>query len=87
MNDREAVTIDNATQQIEDYIPTIKYRCKLSNAKQIRAEMAKVYRQARRGVIDAPTAAKYTWCLAAIHTVVKTSDLEERMDLLEKAGT
>lgn len=87
MNETSHLTIDNTTGAIEAYTPHVRYRCKLTTAKQIRQEMAKVYRQTRSGIIDSQTAAKLTWCLASIHTVVKTSNIEERLLMLEKGDT
>ncbi len=86
MSNIDAVTIDNATGQIEGISTPGRYRAKLDTAKNIRKEMAKTYRQCRSGVIDAQTAAKLTWCLSAIATVVRSSDIELRLDALEKAG-
>ena len=46
--------------------------------------MAKLYREARSGSIDIQDATKLTWCLQAVTKVIEGSDLEKRIEILEK---
>ncbi|WP_154671585.1 hypothetical protein [Candidatus Methylobacter oryzae] len=44
--------------------------------------MAKVYREARSGIVDGQDAVKLTWMLQAVGKVIEGSDLEKRIDAL-----
>ncbi|MCQ8128575.1 hypothetical protein [Methylomonas rivi] len=85
MSNREPVEIDGKTGQL-NALPRQKgqrYRCKLDSMKDVRREMAKVYREARSGLVDIQDATKLTWCLQAVGKVIEGSDLERRIENLE----
>lgn len=60
-------------------------RLRLSNIKDCRRELAKVYTEARRGVIPAQDATRLTYILIALSNMIKDADLEERISKLEEA--
>ncbi len=86
MSERECFEIDAATGQIETLPPTRgrRYRCQLDSLCDVRREMAKVYREARSGLLDVQDASKFTWMLSSIGKVIETSDLEARIAKLEE---
>ncbi|MEI8572630.1 hypothetical protein U737_07700 [Methylomonas sp. LW13] len=79
------VEIDGKTGEVETLPPQKgqRYRCKLDTMQDVRREMAKVYREARSGVVDVQDATKLTWCLQAVGKVIEGSDLEKRIEALE----
>lgn len=85
MNDNLPVEIDGITGEVET-LPQQKgqrYRCKLDTLGDVKREMAKVYREARSGIVDVQEATKLTWCLQAVGKVIEGSDLEARIEALE----
>ncbi|MDD2661631.1 MAG: hypothetical protein PHY54_18425 [Methylococcales bacterium] len=86
MSNKYPVEIDGATGEVETLPPQKgqRYRCKLDTMQDIKREMAKVYREARSGVVDVQDATKLTWCLQAVAKVIETSDLEKRIEELER---
>ena len=87
MSDRDPVEIDGLTGAIAEYTPTKKparYRAKLDTLADVRREMAKVYREARSGLIDNQDATKQVWILQAIGKVIVDHELEQRIEALEK---
>lgn len=86
MSNDYPVEIDGATGEIETLPPqkNQRYRCKLDTMQDVRREMAKVYREARSGLVDVQDATKLTWCLQAVGKVIETSDLEKRIEALEQ---
>ena len=48
--------------------------------------MARVYRQARGGLLESGEASKLVFVLAAIGKLIEASDLEERLEALENAS-
>ncbi|MEI6068155.1 MAG: hypothetical protein WCP96_12495 [Methylococcaceae bacterium] len=88
MSKKQPVVIDSITGAVEA-LPTQKttrYRCKLNTMADVKSEMAKVYREARSGLVDVQDATKLTWCLQAVAKVIEGSDLEKRIELLEAKG-
>lgn len=86
MTVKQLATIDGVTGEVEA-LPLAKgtrYRCKLDSMQDIKREMAKLYREARSGSIDIQDATKLTWCLQAVTKVIEGSDLEKRIEILEK---
>ncbi len=85
MSNKYPVEIDGATGEVETLPPRKgqRYRCKLDSMGDVKREMAKVYREARSGVVDVQDATKLTWCLQAVAKVIETSDLEKRIEILE----
>lgn len=86
MTNQYPVEIDGATGEIETLPPQRgqRYKCKLDSLQDVRREMAKVYREARSGVVDVQDATKLTWMLQAVGKVIEDSDLEKRIEALEK---
>ena len=85
MNNKHPVEIDAATGAVSDLPPQKgRYRCQLDTVNDVRREMAKVYREARSGLVDVQDATKLTWCLQAVGKVITDSDLEARITALEK---
>ena len=85
MANKYPVEIDGKTGEVETLPPAKgqRYRCKLDTVQDVKREMAKVYREARSGMVDAQDATKLTWCLQAIGKVIESSDLEKRIEALE----
>jgi hypothetical protein len=85
MTNQYPVEIDGTTGEVDD-IPAHerrRYRAKLDTLQDVRREMAKVYREARSGLVDVQDATKLTWCLQAVGKVIEGSDLEKRIESLE----
>ena len=82
MSKKKPVVIDSITGAVEALPPT-RYRCKLNTMSDVKSEMAKVYREARSGLVDVQDATKLTWCLQAVAKVIEGSDLEKRIEILE----
>ena len=60
-----------------------RYRAKLDTLQDVRREMAKVYREARSGVVEVVDGTKLVWMLQAVGKVIEGSDLEKRIEILE----
>jgi hypothetical protein len=79
-NDEHATqTIDGNTGKV-DPAPD---RCDLSSLRDIRIEMAKVYRSVKRGEIEDAAGTKRVYMLAEIGKVITVADLEKRLVDLE----
>ena len=76
--------IDGITGEVETLPPKKgqRYRCKLDTMADVKAEMSKVYREARSGVVDVQDATKLTWILQAVSKVIKDEEPEKRVDSL-----
>jgi hypothetical protein len=84
MSNLEPVEIDGITGEVHD-IPHVKrYRCELDSVSDVKREMAKVYREARSGIIGIQDATRLTWCLQAVAKVIETSEIEKRIESLEQ---
>lgn len=67
--------------------PRRQKRTKLGNVREIRAELARVYRKAKAGEIDSGTATRLAYLLDLMSRMIERSELEERVEALEaKAG-
>ena len=55
----------------------------LTKVGHVRDELARVYREARRGDLSTNQAGKLTYILMAIKQVIETGDLEQRIEALE----
>ncbi len=86
MTNKYPVEIDGTTGEVETIPPQKgqRYRCKLDSMQDVKREMAKVYREARSGLVDVQDATKLTWCLQAVGKVIEGNDLEKRIEALEK---
>jgi hypothetical protein len=58
-------------------------RTKLGNIREIRAELARVYRKAKSAEIDTTTATRLTYILTQLANLTMDSDIEERLTQLE----
>jgi hypothetical protein len=85
MSNLEPVEIDGITGEVETLPPQKgkRYRCQLDTMQDVRREMAKVYREARSGIVDVQDGTKLTWMLQAVGKVIEGSDLEKRLEALE----
>ncbi len=85
MSNKYPVEIDAATGEVDTLPPTKnkRYRCKLNTLADVKAEMAKVYRESRSEVIDPVTGTKLIWMLQAVQKAIEGSDLEARVEKLE----
>jgi hypothetical protein len=86
MTNKYPVEIDGATGEVESLPPQPgqRYRAKLDTLQDIRREMARVYREARSGLVDVQDATKLTWCLQAVGKVIEGGELEKRIETLEQ---
>ena len=85
MANKYPVEIDGATGKVKNLPSTngARYRCKLNTLADVKAEMAKVYRESRSEVIDPVTGTKLVWMLQAVQKAIEGSDLEKRIEVLE----
>lgn len=81
------VLIDGFTGEIESTLPPQKnkrYRCELDTANDVKKELAKLYREARSGLVATSDATKLGWLLGEIRKTIETSDIEKRIEQLEQ---
>jgi hypothetical protein len=85
MTNKHPVVIDGATGELSDPPPVkgVRYRAKLDSLGDVKREMAKVYREARSGILDVQDSTKLVWVLQAVGKVIESSDLEKRIEILE----
>ena len=57
----------------------------LNTMTRVREEMARVYKQARRGELSTSDASRLTFILSAIARLIEGSDLEQRLVGVERA--
>lgn len=86
MSIKYPVEIDGQTGEVETLSPTKgkRYRCKLDTLADVKQEMAKVYKESRSEVIDPAIGTKLIWMLQVLGKVIEGSDLEARIEALEK---
>lgn len=81
---------ENSKQCIEGEVlstsstPCKPERIRLGNIRDVRHEAARVYREARNGVIPAQEATRFIYMLLSLSNMIKDSELEERITALEK---
>jgi hypothetical protein len=61
----------------------LRKRTKLADVRQIRAELSRVYRQAKAGEIDTTTATRLAYMLDLMSRMIERGELENRIELLE----
>ena len=61
-----------------------KRRYQLTNLRGVRAEMASLYREMRRGEVPTEVGSRLAYVLQQVARVLEASDLERRLDELEK---
>ena len=63
---------------------TARYRCKLDTASDVKRELAKLYREARSGLIDPAEATKLGWLLGEVRKTIEveqnTADIQANLD-------
>lgn len=77
----QPVTIDGATLAL---LPTPQ-KIDLKTADEVRLEMAKVYRDMRGKKMDMADGAKLVYVLSQIGKMIELSEIEKRIELLERA--
>jgi hypothetical protein len=63
--------------------PKLRKRYKLHTIEEVRREMARVYRDARTGAIDAKLGARLAYMLTQIAQLIESGELEKRVRELE----
>lgn len=79
---REPVTIDADTGK-PDPSPLVK-QIPLSTLRDVRREMADVYRRAKRGEIDPSDAGRFAYILTGIGKLIEVEQVEQRLVELER---
>lgn len=79
--DNAPATIDGSTLRVLPTPPTIH----LKTADDVRLEMARVYRDMRQGKVDMGDGTKLVYVLSQIGRVIEVSDVQARMEALERA--
>ena len=64
----------------------IRKRTKLGTVREIRAELARVYRKAKSGEIDTTTATRLSYILDLMSRMIERGEMEERIENLENGG-
>jgi len=85
MSNHFPVEIDGTTGEVSDLPPVkgTRYRCKLDTLGDVKREMARVYREARSGIVQISDGSKLIYMLGLVGRVIEGSDLEARIDALE----
>ena len=81
MNKRQQDTIKPLEGQVLRAIPTPQL--KLASIDDCRREMARVYRDARRGEEDTANASRLVYMLTSIAKMIEIGQLEQRLSTLE----
>lgn len=68
--------------QVLQALPTPQI--KLATIEDCRREMARVYRDARTARIDSQDASRFVYILSQIGKLIELSDIEKRLEILEK---
>ena len=66
--------------------PVRRYRCKLDTVGNVSRELARIYREARSGLLDVGDASKLAHVLSTVARIMADSELEARVALLEAKG-
>ena len=64
--------------------PSKSARPRLANIKDVRREIAAVYKEARTGIIPTQEATRLVYMLISLGNMIKDSELEQRITELEK---
>ena len=80
MTSKSVVTIDGKTGFVE---PSAE-RIRLSSIKEVRVEMAAIYRLAKRGSIDPQTAGRLAYILTQVGKLIEIEKIEPRIRELEE---
>jgi hypothetical protein len=82
MPHQTAATIDGATGKLIPLLPRPRV-LRLATVKEVRLELARLYREAREGKVPAADAAKFAFLLDRIRACIVDHELEERVERLE----
>ena len=86
MTIQTSVIIDSVTGELEGLPPekNTRYRCRLDTASDVKRELAKLYREARSGLIDPAEATKLGWLLGEVRKTIEveqnTADIQANLD-------
>ena len=81
---------ENSVQAIEGQViagnptPRKTTRLRLANIKDVRREIAAVYKEARTGVMPTQEATRLVYMLISLGNMIRDSELEQRITELEK---
>ena len=73
-----------AKVEVLDALPTPRARSRLTCVREVRREMAAVYREAREGKLRTDTATRLVYILTQLSNLIRDSELEERVQQLEQ---
>lgn len=76
----QPVTIDGTSGT---FTPTPS-KIKLNTLEDVRREMARVYREARDGIIDSSEAGRFAYILTGIGKLIEATDIEKRLSQMER---
>jgi hypothetical protein len=62
---------------------TPRSRLRLGTVRECRRELARLYIEARTGVIEASTATRLAYMLTSLSTMIRDTELEKRIAMLE----
>ena len=83
MQSSPAATIDGQTGKLIP-LPKLPRVLRLATVKEVRLELARLYREARQGKVAAADAAKFAFLLDRIRVCIVEHELEERVKVLEE---
>lgn len=87
LHDQSDTLNDKSDKKKSTPLPGNKYaRAKLSTVSDVSKELAKLYREARSGRIDVADASKLSNILSILSRMLTDSELEARVEELEKRG-
>ena len=78
---RQAVTIDATSGSCTS---TPSRKTKLNELEDVRREMARVYREARGGMIDSSEAGRLAYILTGIGKLIEATEIEKRLSQMER---
>jgi hypothetical protein len=78
-------TIDGTTGKLIP-LPARPRMLRLATVKEVRLELARLYRDAREGKVPAADAAKYAFLLDRIRVCIVDHELEARVEKLEESA-
>lgn len=85
--DRQAVTLDESGRVLSPPPPARKRpkHIKLETVRDVRDELARVYRAAKAGEIPPEVASRFTFMLGTLGKLIVDSELEQRIAVLEQS--
>jgi hypothetical protein len=81
---REPVTVDGSNGALMPSPPRKRVKhIKLETVRDVRDELARVYRAAKAGEIPPEVASRFTFMLGTLGKLITDTELEQRLDALE----